>query len=357
MISIRKFLDASESPGQADALPVSNVRAVDLSSACLDAYRSTLAEMGRTSAEACPATGQDLERNLRNAGDTLPALDGRSMAAHAAGICKQLQQWGQRTAHHYQQKAAEVKDMLVAMAQTAQSVSEHDQRCTRQLHAITAQLKQIATLDDITVMRRSIEQRTAELKTSIERMTEEGQTALQQLREKITTCQTRLEQAEEAANCDALTRLRSRPCVEAELERRITARASFCVAIFDIDGFKAVNDTHGHVIGDELLKQFAAELRSAFRSDDIVGRWGGDEFIVLLDSALGPASAQVDRVRDWVCGNYVVQGVSGPVKLRLTAAVGVAEHTSSETMKQLIDTADAAMYRCKTAARAAIAKA
>ncbi len=60
------------------------------------------------------------------------------------------------------------------------------------------------------------------------------------------------------------------------------AEAPFCVAIIDIDEFKRVNDEHGHLVGDELLKQFAAEMRSVCRSTDTIGRWGGDEFILLL---------------------------------------------------------------------------
>ena len=64
--------------------------------------------------------------------------------------------------------------------------------------------------------------------------------------------------------------------------------APFCIAIIDIDKFKRVNDEHGHLAGDELLKKFAAKMRSVCRDTDTIGRWGGDEFILLLLLLLWP---------------------------------------------------------------------
>ena len=86
--------------------------------------------------------------------------------------------------------------------------------------------------------------------------------------------QTKLEEAEEIAARDALTGLSSRLYVEGQIERRMGASATWSVAIVDIDGFKKVNDDYGHLTGDELLKQFSAELRSACRATDVIGRLG-----------------------------------------------------------------------------------
>ncbi len=112
-----------------------------------------------------------------------------------------------------------------------------------------------------------------------------------------------------------------------------------------------MNDKHGHLAGDELLKQFATELRSVCRSTDTIGRWGGDEFILLLHCGLAEATAQIDRLRKWVCGNYTVQTSSIPKKLHVDASIGLAERLAGETMKELIERADAAMYRDKSASR------
>ena len=256
-------------------------------------------------------------------------------------VQEQLQDWGQCTARHYLEKTGEVKELLLVLARTAESVGERDQRCAQQLYEVTARLNQIARLDDLTMIRASIVKSASELKCSIDRMAAEGKSAIDQLRVEVSTYQARLDEAEEIASSDSLTGLRSRLCVEHQIERRIEAGAPFCVAIIDIDGFKQVNDRYGHLIGDELLKQFAAELRSASRSTDVIGRLGGDEFILLLDCALAKAHEQIDRLQAWVCGNYTVEGNGEPIKIRVDASFGLAERQPEETMKALLDRADA----------------
>jgi diguanylate cyclase (GGDEF)-like protein len=140
--------------------------------------------------------------------------------------------------------------------------------------------------------------------------------------------------------------------VESQIESRMAAALPFCVAILDINEFKQVNDTYGHVVGDELLQMFATELKSRCRSTDTVGRWGGDEFIILLDAGMRVAKGQTDRVREWVCGNYSLHGRSGTMKLRVNASMGIAEYFQGESLKGLIARADAEMYRHKAASRA-----
>jgi diguanylate cyclase (GGDEF)-like protein len=112
-----------------------------------------------------------------------------------------------------------------------------------------------------------------------------------------------------------------------------------------------VNDEHGHMVGDELLKQFAAELKSASRTTDVVGRWGGDEFIILLNCSLAEARTQVERLRDWICGDYTVEAKSSQVKLKVLASIGLAERKRNETMKELLARADAEMYQQKSVSR------
>jgi diguanylate cyclase (GGDEF)-like protein len=274
------------------------------------------------------------------------------MEATEKNVRESLQDWGGRAARHYQQKAGEVKDILIVMARTAESVGARDQRCAQQITEVTTQLKTIANLEDLTQIRASIEKSASELKTSIDRMTAEGKAAIEQLRVEVTSFQAKLEEAEHIASCDSLTGLRSRLSVEGQLETRMSAVLPFCVAIIDIDGFKQVNDDHGHMVGDELLHLFATELKTRCRSMDIVGRWGGDEFIILLDCAMPVAKAQADRLIEWVCGNYTVHGERGPMKLRVDASIGLAEYFHGESLKSLLARADSEMYQHKAASRA-----
>ena len=349
MISLKRYLDSVPVGSNAN----SELETDGLASKGLAAYGSALVAMGSCSLDACPGLGGELRENLGELSRNLSAgIDSETLAATDREVRGKLLGWGRRTARHYQQKSDEVKDLLLVMARTAESVGARDQRCAGQIHEVTARLAAIASLDDLTQIRASIEKSAADLKTSIDRMTEEGKAAIDRLQEQVSTYRVKLEEAEQVASRDALTGLRSRLWVERTIERQIAAGAAFCVAIVDIDAFKKVNDEHGHLTGDELLKQFSVELVSACRSNDTIGRWGGDEFIIVLECSLSEASAQTERLSKWICGNYTVQGRSGPQKLRIDASIGLAEYLPDETMKDLLARADAAMYLNKAAARA-----
>jgi diguanylate cyclase (GGDEF)-like protein len=314
--------------------------------------------MARSAQVACPATGDELKQDLAKLRATLtPRTESKDLVSVSASVRQYLQNWGSRTARHYQQKAREVKDMLLVLARTAESVGARDQRCAGRLSEVTERLREIATLDDLTQIRSSIERSAEELRSSIDKMAEEGKAAIQQLRQQVCTYQSRLEEAEEFASRDGLTGARSRYGVENHIESRIVAGTPFCVAMVDIDGFKKVNDRHGHMIGDEVLKQFASELKSVCRPADVIGRWGGDEFVVVIDGKLSDASKQKARVQEWACGNYSVPGRTGGVRLAVQASIGLAEYKPGDSLKDLLGRADAAMYADKAAADVASAPA
>jgi len=348
MISLKKYMDSANS-GPA---PQGKTDAKDVLPVAVAAYRSALQEMGKCSQDACPGLGEGLSKALEKLRERLTStLSTVLVEATEKEVSDELRGWGRRTARHYQEKTREVKEILLVMARTAESVGSRDQRCAQQISDVTCSLKKIANLEDLTQIRASIEKSASELKTSIDRMTAEGKAAMDQLRKEVTTYQTKLEEAEQIASRDSLTGLRSRLCAENQIEARIDSRLPFCVAILDIDGFKQVNDEHGHLVGDELLKQFATELRSASRSTDVIGRWGGDEFILVLDGNLPEAETHIDRLSKWVCGSYTIERESGQLKLQVDASIGLAEHQPAEPLKALVDRADAEMYHHKTAAR------
>jgi diguanylate cyclase (GGDEF)-like protein len=350
MISLKKYLDLTQDARS--VLGPVEIDDADILSSALAAYAAALTAMGACSLEACPGVGKGLKQRLEDlAGKLSGEMSSAELTATGTDAREQLQEWGRHAAWHYMQKTGEVKELLIAMARTAESVGVKDQRCASQIQEVTSRLNEIATLDDVTKMRVSIRTSAAELKSSVDRMTAESQSVVEQLRKQVSHYRTRLEEAEEIASRDALTGVRSRLNVESQIEVRIVADRQFCVAILDINGFKQVNDEFGHVTGDELLKQFATELQSVCRSTDVIGRWGGDEFILLLDCGLADAIQQRERLRDWVCGHYTVQGESGTTKLNLNISIGLAEHRQGESMKELLARADAAMYAEKGVSR------
>lgn len=349
MISLTDYLEAKTDPTGSR-----NLSQQDLLLAVLDAYSSALVDMGHCSMDICPGIGNELKKKLDSLRAELSTdVSLRTLSEIGTRVRLELETWGRETARHYQQRANEVKGILLTMAQTAESVGASDDRAAGHISEVTERLKAIGSLDDIIQIRASIEKSAEELKVSIDRMAAEGKAALDQLKEQVTHYQSKLEEAEEVASRDALTTLSNRLYVENQIEMRIQTEIPFCVAIIDIDRFKKVNDDYGHLTGDELLKQFSNELRNACRATDIVGRWGGDEFIVLFDC--GPAEAQMlaERLFKRTCRVYTVQSVLGEIQLQVGASIGLAAHTRGEAMKDLLERADSAMYSVKASNHAA----
>ena len=321
--------------------------------AVVGAYGSSLMAMGNSCYEACPGVGDALKQQLAGlAAGLSPSMSRKQADATRETVEHGLQEWGQNTSRHLHQQAGEVRELLLTMARTAEAVGSRDQRCAGQMSEVTERLTRIATLDDLSHIRAAIAKSANELKGSIERMAAEGKAAVEDLRRQVKVYQTKLDEAEEQASRDALTGVRNRLSLETMIESRIKAGQPFSVAMIDLDGFKQVNDTYGHLAGDELLVQFASELRSACRSTDVVGRWGGDEFVMMLESGLADANAKIERLRPWICGDYTVKTASGTTKLHVNASVGVAEYRSPESLKAFVARADQAMYACKAASRA-----
>jgi diguanylate cyclase (GGDEF)-like protein len=348
MISIKKYLDSDRLQTALEPGSEEN----DVLKAALSAYGSALFEMGACSFDACPGLGNGLMDRLATlrAGLTVSVGAGE-LAVTEAAVKDELSAWGRQSAKHYQGKAREVKEILLAMARTAESLGTRDQRCAGQIESVRTRLREIVSLEDLSEIRASIEKSAIELKSSIDRMTAEGRAVIDELKAEVSNYQAKLEEAEKIAFHDALTGLRSRLCLETLIEDRIASGARFSVALADLNGFKAVNDRYGHVTGDELLRQFAAELKSACHSTDAIGRWGGDEFMIVFDAPLKDAEQQIERVRRWVCGDYDLRTAAGAVKLRVEAAIGLAEHAQSEPLTGLVARADRAMYAEKAAPR------
>jgi len=349
VISLKKYLDMEPGKPRSSA-PDSN----ELAPLILAAYRSGLLAMAKHGARACPAVASDLQQNLANLENRLSAEITASIVEQTeAEVEEQLLRWGGRGAEYFKTKANEVKEILLVLARTAESMGARDERYANHFNQFRAQLQTIADLEDFAQVRSSLVRQASELKTYVDQMAEDSRESVAQLQAEVSTYESKLKVVEQLALQDALTGLSNRRTVEERIEWRIAEKHTFCVVMLDLDGFKQVNDTYGHATGDGLLQQFSRELRSNIRSTDIVGRWGGDEFIVVLDCDLNTANSQVERVRKWVLGEYTIQtdATSGKVKVRINASIGIAQWQSGQTMQALVARADSAMYREKAQAR------
>jgi len=126
------------------------------------------------------------------------------------------------------------------------------------------------------------------------------------------------------------------------------------VAQLDIDHFKTVNDTHGHAMGDRALQVFARTVRASVRASDVLARWGGEEFVLLLcNTPLAPADDLLERVRHAVAAQRLERPGSPP--LQMTVSIGVTCLRPGEALEETLERADRALYSAKAAGRNRVA--
>jgi diguanylate cyclase (GGDEF)-like protein len=162
------------------------------------------------------------------------------------------------------------------------------------------------------------------------------------------------QQLKAAARTDAKTGLLNAIAWQREADAVLAAavrhKQPLAVLLADVDHFKRVNDTHGHLVGDEVLRAIAAELASRVRDSDLVGRFGGEEFVVLAPRATAEEACRIaERLR---LGTCVLQVPAGDAVVGVTISIGVAalgEH--GQDLFELLAAADLALYQAKDAGR------
>lgn len=144
---------------------------------------------------------------------------------------------------------------------------------------------------------------------------------------------------------DELTKIANRRKLDDMLELKLKeARrgVSLSIIVLDIDDFKKINDTYGHDIGDVILQQFASILQENIRETDIVGRWGGEEFLMIL-----PTTANAGAVSLADALRVKIESYQYTLGIKVTASFGVATYQSDDTERSLIKRVDDALYRAK----------
>ena len=181
---------------------------------------------------------------------------------------------------------------------------------------------------------------------------------LHQIREQPRSINFRLDSLSEQPNDpeagrDVLTRLLNRKFLPVVMAKEVLyARQSnntFGVLAIDVDHFKRINDTHGHGVGDEVLREFAATLQRALRDTDVLARWGGEEFLLLInDTSPDLAIIGVDRARELLAASPLLPHMPD---LKVTFSAGLTGYDDVEELSACIERADRALYRAKSEGR------
>ncbi|MBC8442427.1 MAG: GGDEF domain-containing protein [Deltaproteobacteria bacterium] len=130
-----------------------------------------------------------------------------------------------------------------------------------------------------------------------------------------------------------------------ELNRAKRRNTKLSIGLCDIDHFKLVNDKYGHQVGDDVLCSFIKAIQNTLRPYDLLGRYGGEEFLLVMpDSTMSAEEGLYERLRAKIADNKMMTRSGG---VSITVSIGITSNTGNETIETMIAKADAALYRAK----------
>lgn len=179
---------------------------------------------------------------------------------------------------------------------------------------------------------------------------------MKESKEEINSLQERLERATQEALTDALTGLTNRKGLSKAIDKALVSAEELnsypCVLMMDIDHFKKINDTYGHLLGDRVIKVVAETIKNQVKGKDTAARYGGEEFCVLLpETALNDAVKLAENIRLAVEKTRIKRASDNSEICRVTISVGVARCNVEETITALFERADGALYQSKNDGR------
>ena len=158
---------------------------------------------------------------------------------------------------------------------------------------------------------------------------------------------------QEVATRDDMTGLLNRrhmhQMMDLQTERQARNGDGFCLVLIDLDHFKHINDNHGHQMGDEVLKDFALAAVSVLRQTDVMARWGGEEFLLMItcpEPRIEQALQALDRIRQQMAALCTIPDVT------ITFSAGITDHPDGEPLRETLERADRALYQAKASGRA-----
>ncbi len=260
----------------------------------------------------------------------------------------ELREYAEQATEFYQRREAEIRAILRLMAKASESLQSNTDKYSGRFEGFAKQLDTLVEMDDLAEIRRRLAREVERMRACVQEMSTTSSASLGQLQQQLKQYEQRLKQAEETASRDPLTGAANRREGERQIIDRINSGKKFCIILLDLIRFKLINDRMGHLAGDEVLRQFTRRLQGAVREGDVVCRWGGDEFVVVMTCSLADAMMRARQISTNVFGAYSINLSGKPQFVQVQASTGVAEHRESETPEAMFARADAILYRDKS---------
>jgi diguanylate cyclase (GGDEF)-like protein len=321
MISLRKEIrDAENAEARARALT--------------KAFLGLIFAVPKTALPANAELAAQSRENLERAAEPLksephvPEIDSAGAAAvqEVDEICK-----SNKIA--IEERDAALKEVVETVAWAINSFRSHGERHKTSLTKLADGFETLSRVDDITELRRRLREDVAVLRQTVEQMRQESEESVRRLETQVTAFQERVEQARKESGVDRLTGLGSRREAERHLQKAAKREGLICIVVFDIEGFTQINQVHGTMFGDKLLRALTHSLRERFPGEGVLFRWGADEFLAITE---GSQKARIDQARgiceSFAMSSYFTAESGTKQKVSAKVACGAAQMSRGESV-------------------------
>ena len=237
-----------------------------------------------------------------------------------------------------------VNKVMNALSDQLVNSSDQAQQYGNLLGTVDEQLDSESSMDNLQEVVKNLSQETRVMQDANHALTEKldhSSNELEQLKEE-------LEETRRAASTDILTGIPNRQAFENRLTQLISEQSPFCLLVADIDFFKNFNDSYGHQLGDKVLRFVAQTLQNQLKGQDMVTRFGGEEFAIILpDTPFGGAIAVAENLRKAVQRQRLRRTDNQEYIGNVTLSLGVAMFRNGEKREEIIERADSALYQAK----------
>jgi diguanylate cyclase (GGDEF)-like protein len=323
MISIRKKMEESET---------SEARA----RAFLRAFLGLLASVPKAALPANAELAAQCRENIANLAAPLkneppvPAIDDAGSVA-----VQQVDEICRSNKVAIEERDAALKEVVETVAWAINCFKGHGERHKSSLSKLADGFEALSKVEDIGELRRRLREDVSALRETVEQLRHESEESVRRLESQVTAFQERIEQARKETGVDRLTGLGSRREAERNLQKAAKRGGSLCLLLFDIEGFRQINQAHGTPFGDKLLRALTHTLRDRFPGEGVLFRWGADEFLVIAEGSL---AVRLDHSRG-ICDSFASSsyytsegGQKKPVSARV--ACGAAAAVRGESIEE-----------------------
>jgi diguanylate cyclase (GGDEF)-like protein len=329
-----------------------NIEAFDyrmMFEAALESYRAAIDNLEKSTIGVERDRVNEYRLNLQSLRKKLSSTEIKpeSLRQHAEELREELHKYQFEIESLLKGTGNDLRDVVAVLAEATETLSQRENLHGGQLSRISGGLETIAQIDDVDQIRKRLSQHVLELRTCIDQMSQENESALQGLQQELKSFQKRLEKVQVEASTDPLTGVANRRRAAKEISTRVRERREFGILLFDLNKFKQINDTHGHGAGDSVLQIVAQRLQGQVRKDDLVCRWGGDEFIVVHEGRAQELKERAREIANRIAGKVSIKHDDQLHDVMIGTEVGWAEYLAGESPEQLFARADRSLYESK----------